>query len=429
MTNTPDDHAPDDLAPDNRPADDRPVVLSVEQALSMSYATLRMVHLGWRVIRLEPTPVPGRASRGDPNRSIGRQVTEDGRHSYYVAPNVGKQAISVDLKSEQGQDVLRRLMRELHVDIFCTNTLPLHHARLGIDDASLRAVRPDLIWCGISAMGTEQPAVPGYDPVLQALCGYMDLTGHADGPPLQCGPPIIDLKAGDEAFTQVLLALLEKARSGRGKRIDISMARLAASWLHTFTPMLDMGSPPEELRRSGNEHRQFIPVNAYRSQDGFVYVAIGSDAQWGRLVKQPMFAALDQARWASNEGRRASKDELHAAIEGITSAQPSASVSAVLAEVAIPHAPITPIEQVAELPFVAADALSTCTPDGRTVRLPPAAVDTPFLQAQDGRLPFAPAYGEHTRALLDEVGFAASEIDALHDQGVIAGPETDPSRS
>ena len=84
--------------------------------------------------------------------------------------------------------------------------------------------------------------------MLQALCGYMDLTGHADGPPLQCGPPLIDLKAGDEAFTQVMIALLEKERTGAGACIDVSMAQAAVSWLHTFLPMLDMGSPAEELQ-------------------------------------------------------------------------------------------------------------------------------------------------------------------------------------
>ena len=99
-------------------------------------------------------------------------------------------------------------------------------------------------------MGPEHPKVPGYDPVTQALCGYMDLTGEADGPPLLCGPPIVDLKAGDEAFAQICLALLEKAEGGGGKRIDVSMARAAVAWLQTFVPMLDMDSPPEELRRS-----------------------------------------------------------------------------------------------------------------------------------------------------------------------------------
>jgi len=397
-----------------------PVVVSVEQALSMPYATLRFVHLGWRVIRVEPTPVPGRKSKGDPNRYIGRPVAGDDRHSYYVAPNAGKEAIALNLKTPQGREILARLIRELPVDVFCTNTMPARHASLGIEPDTLRALRPELIWCGISAMGRAHPDVPGYDPAMQALCGYMDLTGHRDGPPLQCGPPIIDLKAGDEVFAQTMLALWERERTGAGKVIDVSMAQAAVSWLQTFTPMLDMGSAPEELRRSGNEHRQFIPVNAYPTEDGFIYVAVGSDAQWARLVEQPMFAPLAQERYGTNEGRRAHKEMLHASIAEITGRHTSAAVASVLGIAAIPHAPITPIERVADLPFVRDKALSTRTPDGDTVRLPPPAVDVPALDARGRELPFPPSYGGDTDAVLGELGLDADRIAALRAEGVIS---------
>jgi itaconate CoA-transferase len=396
------------------------VVISVEQALTMTYATLRFVHLGWRVIKVEPTPVPGHASKGDPNRYIGRPTASEDRHSYFVAPNVGKEAIAIDLKQPEGRRVLHRLIRELHADVFCTNTLPMRHAQLGFDYETLRNIREDLIWCSISAMGLGYPDVPGYDPVMQAVCGYMDLTGNADGPPLQCGPPIVDLKAGDEAFTQIILALGERMETGKGKMIDISMAQVAVSWLQTFLPMLDMGSPPAELKRSGNEHRQFIPVNAYKTADGFIYMAIGSDAQWRRITKTAMFAALDEARYATNEGRRKNKADLHAGIAAITSRHPSAEISGVLSEAAIPHSPITPIEGVAELPFVAPTLLKTHLPDGRPVRLPPPAVGTDYLERINGELPFAPAYGEHTDSLLDETGYSSAEKRSLREKGTVA---------
>ncbi len=150
------------------------------------------------------------------------------RHSYFVAPNVGKEAVALNLKHAEGRALLLRLVRELPADVVCTNTLPSRHVELGIDYETLSAARPELVWCCISAMGPAEPDVPGYDPMLQALCGYMDLTGNSDGPPLQCGPPLIDLKAGDEAFLQVMLALAERDRTGYGKRIDISMAQAAA---------------------------------------------------------------------------------------------------------------------------------------------------------------------------------------------------------
>jgi len=398
----------------------KPVVLSVEQALSMSYGTLRMVHMGYRVIRLEPTPIPGRPTRGDPNRYIGRPVAGQDRHSYYIAPNAGKEAIALDLKQEEGRGLLHRLVKDLPVDIFCTNTMPNRHARLGIDYETLSAVRPDLIWCCISAMGPDHPDVPGYDPVMQALCGYMDLTGEPDGPPMQCGPPLIDLKAGDEAYTQVIQALWERSETGQGKRIDISMAQVAVSWLHTFLPMLDMDSPPAELRRSGNEHRQFIPVNAYRTRNGWIYVAIGSDVQWHRIVKIPMFTALDQERYATNEGRRSHRQELHQEIEAITSRHDTAVAAAGFTAASIPHAPISAIEQVPDLPFVQQSSLKTVTPDGNTVRLPPPAVMTPYLESIDRCLPFAPAYGEQSEALLKEVDIPRDKIAEYRKRGVLA---------
>ena len=386
----------------------------------MTYATLRCVHLGWRVIKLESTPMPGQKTKGDPNRYIGRPVAGEDRHSYFVAPNLGKEAIAIDLKKEEGQELLKRLIKELKVDVFCTNTMPAHHTKLGLDYETLAKVKRDLIWCSISAMGTKYPRVPGYDPVMQALCGYMDITGHPDGPPLQCGPPIVDLKAGDEAFTQIILALMERMQTGKGKKIDISMAQVAVSWLHTFLPMLDMGSPPSELKRSGNQHRQFIPVNVYKTTDGFIYIALGSDAQWSRFVKMPMFEAFDQDRYCTNEGRRKHQEELFAAIGAITMKHSADDVSMVLSEAAIPHSPITAIEEVANLPFVAETALKTAAPDGTPIQLPPPAQSTEQLEKINGKLPFAPSYGEHTDALLEETGLSANDISSLREQGVVA---------
>lgn len=400
--------------------DKRPVVLSVEQALSMPYATLRFVQLGWRVIRVEPTARPGANTKGDPNRSVGRPFAGADRHSYFVAPNVGKEAIALDLKSQAGQAQLARILRELDVDVFCTNTMPARHESLGIDYAALSKVKPDLIWAGISALGLKYPEVPGYDPMMQALCGYMDLTGEKDGPPLQCGPPITDLKAGDEVFAQVLLALYQRTQTGNGKCIDVSMGHGAVSWLLTFLPMLDMGSAPGEIKRNGNEHRQFIPTNSYPTSDGYLFMAIGSDVQWSRLCQAPAFASLADERYRTNEGRRADRENLHQRIGALTSKLTLAAVSEALLAAEIPHAPITPIEGVFELPFVQERLLTTTAPDGRTVRMPPAAVDTAYLSERGGALPFAPRYGEHTESVLREAGVASHEIEALRKDEVIA---------
>src|ERR1700736_4317350 len=190
------------------------VILSMEPALSLTSATLRFVHLGWRVIKLEATPQSEGALPGDPNRYIGSLVADEGRRSYFIGPNVGKESIALNLKSREGRDVLHRLIRELNVDVFCCNTLPSRYNELGIDYDSLRAVKPDLIWAAISAMGPDYPDAAGYDPAIQAQVGYMEVTGMFDGPPTLAGIPLVDLKAGDEVYANVWKALAERATSG-----------------------------------------------------------------------------------------------------------------------------------------------------------------------------------------------------------------------
>ncbi|MCK4774026.1 MAG: CoA transferase, partial [Candidatus Krumholzibacteria bacterium] len=263
----------------------RRTVLSLEQALSLSYGTLRFVQAGWRVIRLEATPVQGSQTPGDPNRYVGLQLAEPDRRSYFVAPNVGKESIALNLKDDKGRALLHRIVKELPVDVFCANTLPKRYEALGIDFDTLRAMNPNIVWGGISAYGPDYPDTPGYDPALQAKLGYMTLTGDPSGPPTLCGVPVIDLKAGDELFVQVMMALVDQVEDGEGaRRVDISMAQAAVSWLHTSLPLVDMGAASSEVKRNGNEHREFVPVNVYPTADGFVYITIGNDTQWRRFT-------------------------------------------------------------------------------------------------------------------------------------------------
>ena len=200
----------------------RRVIISMEQALSLPSATLKFVQQGWRVIRVEATP-SGRSYPGDPNRYVGLEAGGAGRHSYFIAPNVGKEAIALNLKEREGQAVLHRLIEALEADVFCCNTLPSRYSQLGIDYDTLSGIKPDLIWAAISAMGPDYPDVPGYDPVIQAMAGYMHMTGESNGLPILAGIPVVDLKAGDEMFGHVCLALANRAETGEGKRIDISM--------------------------------------------------------------------------------------------------------------------------------------------------------------------------------------------------------------
>ena len=395
----------------------RRTVLSMEQALSMPYATLRFVQLGWRVIRIEALG-SGRELPGDPNRYIGARVADEDRRSYYIAPNVGKEAIALNLKSAEGRDVLKRLVAELDADVFCCNTVPDRYAPLGVDYPTLAAVKPDIIWAGISALGPGYPDVPGYDPVIQAMAGYVELTGDPNGTPLLCGVPVIDLKAGDEVYANVLLALAERAETGQGREIHVSMLQAAASWLITTLPLIDFGCGPAEVTRAGNEHRNFVPTNVYPARDGYFYMAIGSDAQWRRLTALPRFASLATEARATNEGRVSDRRNLHRDVAALTAAAGVEELTGDLRAAIIPHARINTVAAVRELEALRDRLTMTTMPDGRQVHMQPMAVDLPGAPRN---FPLPPKYGEHTRSVLREAGFADEECRALAAAGAIAG--------
>ncbi|WP_332670934.1 CaiB/BaiF CoA transferase family protein [Aromatoleum sp.] len=392
-------------------------VLAMEQALSMPYATLRFAQLGWRVIRIESTPAGG-GLPGDPNRYIGGKVVDDDRRTYFIAPNVGKEAIALNLKEPDGQALLRRLLVELDVDVFCCNTVPRRYKQLGIDYETLAAAKPGLIWAGISAMGPDYPDAPGYDPVIQAMAGYMELTGDADGPPTLAGVPLIDLKAGDEVYANVMMALVERAETGKGTRIDVSMLQAAASWLITTLPLLDFDCQPAEITRCGNEHRKFIPTNVYPTADGFIYMAIGSDVQWKRLTEIPKFASVGSAARATNEGRHRERDAIHRDMAAATSRYPTAEIAADFRDATIPHAPIHDIPAVRDMEALRSRLTTTRMPGGKLVHMQPMAVD---VAGGDRELTFPPRYGQHTDAVLREAGCSGNEIAALHARGIVAG--------
>lgn len=393
----------------------RRVVVSLEQALSLPYATWRFAHRGWRVIRIESTP-HGDADPGDPNRYIGRVVAEPDRRSYFLGPNVGKESLVLNLKRADGQALLERLLVALEVDVFCCNTLPGRYADLGIDFERLRRIRPNLVWAGISAMGPEHPFVPGYDPAIQAMVGYMELTGDPDGAPMLAGLPLIDLKAGDELYAGVLSALLEQAEGGGGaKRIDVSMLQAAASWLITTLPLLNFPHERAEVSRSGNQHRKFIPTDVFRTQDGALYVAIGNDLQWRRLVALDAFAECSTPARFANAGRHAEREAMYHDLRRVFLRHATRDLAAALTAAKIPWAEVNDVYAASRLEPIASRMTTTRMPDGRQIRLQPLPVDGARPPRE---LALAPRYGEHTAAILGEIGCSPAEIERLLGAGV-----------
>jgi crotonobetainyl-CoA:carnitine CoA-transferase CaiB-like acyl-CoA transferase len=324
--------------------------------------------------------------------------------------------MALNLKDRRGRALLHRVIRGLNVDVFCCNTLPSRYEELGIDYETLRGINPQIIWAGISAMGPDYPDRPGYDPAIQAMVGFMEVTGDPAGPPMLSGVPLVDLKAGDEVYANVLLALAELAETGQGREIHVSMLQAASSWLITTLPLLDFDCDPSEVTRCGNEHRKFIPVNAYPTADGFVFVAIGNDVQWERITELDHFRSLMTETRKTNAGRICEQRAIHEEMAVATRQYTSALLMEELAKRKIPHAPINTIRQVREMDAIASKVTTTHTPDGHVVHMPPMAVD---LEDGVSELSFAPSYSEHTHAVLEESGLSHSEITALTEDGII----------
>lgn len=401
---------------------EKKTILSLEQALALPYATQRFVQLGWRVIRIE-SPAEEDENAGDPNRYIGADLGFHDLHSYYIAPNVGKEAITINLKKREGQQLLKKIIRELKADVFMCNTLPKRYKQLGIDYETLQEANPDLIWCGISAMGPDYPDRAGYDPALQALLGYTFLTGEPNGKPVPCGIPIIDLKAGDEAFTQVLLALLSRQNispSGGGGAIHISMAQCAASWLITALPQLNFVKSDDELfQRSGNEHRSFIPCNAYPTKDGFVYLAIGNDSQWAKFTSQKEFESLGKPSRKTNEGRMRDKENIYKEIGALTKNYTTKEFYEWCLSLNLSVAPVNSIKEVAALDYIDKARVTTNLPNGKQAKLSPPSHNTEFLKKNNFSLKCAPGLGEHNETILSECGISEEERKRLKREKII----------
>jgi len=270
-------------------------ILSLEQATVLPYLTFRLVQDGVQVIRLEH-PV-----FGDPNRMVGDNVLQEERmFSYFMAINAGKKALTLNLGGPEGQQILKDLIVKLKVDIFATNQLPRNYAKLGIDYEILKAVKPDLIWLGITGFGPDSNEA-AYDPILQARGGLMELTGEADGEPQVLGIPLPDMGASEHAYGLLMKALFRRQATGQGSRIDLSMFESTVSWL--TVPITLSRSFGKKITRRGNTHEFFAPVSVYPTADGYVYVAGGNDKQWNALTQLPGFEALAQEGYRKNAGR------------------------------------------------------------------------------------------------------------------------------
>jgi formyl-CoA transferase len=388
-------------------------VLSHEQATTLPFLTYLLAAEGMNVIRLED-PV-----RGDPNRRVGEPALgEDGMYTYYLPNNVGKKAITLNLAEEEGREILKELVKKLNVDIFATNTLPKRYGKLGVDYETLRGVKKDLIWVGITGFGPESNE-PAYDPILQARCGYMEITGEKEGPPMVFGVPIVDLGASLIAYGQVMKALFRRAVTGEGCRVDVSMFQGAVSIMVNPVMMtVDFG---KEITRRGNTHEFFAPVSVYPAKDGYVYIAVGNDRQWEAMTKLPGFENLYSKDYETNAGRIADVDNLNRKISEATKKFTVEELIRMFNSIGVPISKINTIEDVVKDPYVNRYMVTAKDPrTGREIHLPPPPSITAYLKSVNFKMRFPPRMGEHNEEVYCEIlGYSRSELEKLKSKGII----------
>ena len=387
-------------------------VLSLEQATVLPYLTYRLAQDGMRVIRLEH-PV-----YGDPNRLIGENVLgEERMNAYYLCINSGKEALTLNLGDQEGQKIFHSLIKELNVDIFATNQLPRNYEKLGIDYNSLKALKKDIIWLGVTGFGPDSNEA-AYDPILQARSGMMDLTGEADGDPQVVGIPLPDMGTSEHSYGLLMKALFKREVTGEGTCINMSMFESSVSWMTVPITLSTLFNKP--ITRRGNTHEFFCPVSVYQTSNGFVYMAVGNDRQWKSMVSLEMFRHLDKPEYEKNAGRIGDVRNLNREITGVTKKHTSEELIELFNSLTLPISKIKTIPEVVADPLVERRILSAQDPvTGTTITLPPPPNMTPFLEEHERKLSFPPRFGEHNKEIYGKLGYSDDDLARLKENKVI----------
>jgi len=384
-------------------------VVSVEQAIAAPFASRQLADLGARVIKVE------RPGVGDFGRSY--DATVRGLASHFVWTNRSKESLTLDLKTAEGGEVLRRLISR--ADVYIHNLAPGAMTRLGFGSEALRVRHPRLVICEISGYGTSGPYrdKKAYDLLVQSEAGLVSITGTAETPS-KVGISIADIAAGMYAFSSVLAALLRRANTGMGAVLDISMFDALAEWMGYAAYYTAYGGTP--LPRTGARHAAIAPYGPYTAGDGHtVYLGLQNEREWARfcadVLGRPDMQA--DARFSTNAGRV----EHHGALEAmITEAFASLTVEQVVARLdaaQIANARMNTVEEFLDHPQLAArDRWRTVgsSVGGLRALLPPFGFDD--VQARMGPIP---SLGEHTDAILHELGFDASTVAKWRQEGIV----------
>jgi len=381
------------------------VVVDLSRVLAGPLCTQILSDHGATVIKVEPPA-------GDETRTLGPPFTPDGEAAYFSALNRGKRAISLNLADPRGREVLERLLR--NADVLVENFLPGTMEKWGLGYESVLAERfPRLIHASVTGFGADGPlgGLPGYDAVLQAMCGLMSVNGDPQAGTTRVGVPVVDHLTGYAALVGILLALHARERSGRGQRVeatlfDTALSLLlphAANWLYS-------GQAPGLL---GSAHPNIAPYDKFKVSDGEIFIGLLNDGQFARFCRhigKPGMAA--DPRFATNPQRLAHREALKTEIETALRKAKAKDLCEALMKAGVPAGAVNTVPDAFEQPHAKHRGMLIERDGYRGVRSPSRLYGTPAVSACN-----PPAFAQDADALLAELGYSQDEIAALRECG------------
>ena len=388
------------------------LVVDLTRVLSGPYCTMLLADMGARVIKIE------HPRRGDDTRGWGPPFLGS-ESAYFLSINRNKESLTLDLRQQETKPILEALLSR--ADVLVENFRPGTMERLGFGYESVSARWQGLIYCSISGFGQTGPRrdQPGYDAVVQAESGLMSITGHEGGPPVRLGVAIADIVTGMFAAHGITLALVARARNGRGQRIDIGMLDSTAALLtYQAASYFATGITPERL---GNRHPTIVPYQTFEASDGEFVLAVGNDDLWRRFCKVAGLTVLaEDSRFATNRARVQYYDELKPHLVDRLRTRPRAEWIGLLNAEGVPSGSVRDVAEALEDPHLSARAMIETVEHVtlgavRVLGVPIKLSETP------GRVRTAPPIlGQHTDQILrTDLGLTVADIARLRAAGAV----------
>ena len=378
-------------------------VVTLEHAIAAPFCTRQLADLGARVIKIE------RPGVGDFARAYDERVR--GMASHFVWTNRSKESLTLDVKHDQAGAILDKLLDK--ADVLIQNLAPGAAARLGLSYAALKEKYPALIVCDISGYGADGPYrdKKAYDLLSQSESGFLSVTGTADEP-AKAGCSVADIAAGMAAYSNILAALIQRGRSGQGCHIDVSMLESMVEWMSfPLYYAFDGAAPP---MRAGAAHATIYPYGPFPAGDGkIVMLGLQNEREWVTFCEQVLHqpALATDPRFASNSTRTTARKALHAIIQEAFASLTAAEVIDRLEQAGIANAQLNNMEDIWQ--HAQLRARQRWTEVGSPVGPLPALLPPGVPSAWTARMDPIPALGQHTEAILAELGFDGTAVAAL----------------